>query len=253
MIMLDADGRVSVHSTDRESTHSGHSKIYVLNSEFRWSHDRPQPIGDRSWTSGIGCAASVSANTRPYFAQNDIDAEVLSELTEGDLEKFGVSFGASQAPSQGDRKSGFDGNRGEAGGPRGPSNIHGDAAERRQLTVMFCDLVGSTALSARLDPEDMREIIGVYHRCCADLDRALRRLRRQMHGRQDSSLIIVGSLKLDCRRRCGGSLRAHAKKGFLMPIDMTALKDVLYSAVLSDLLDEFGRRDQAMRPFVRPP
>jgi RNA polymerase subunit RPABC4/transcription elongation factor Spt4 len=43
------------------------------------------------------------------------------------------------------------------------------AAERRQLTVMFCDLVGSTALSARLDPEDMREIIGAYHRCCAEV------------------------------------------------------------------------------------
>jgi class 3 adenylate cyclase len=43
-----------------------------------------------------------------------------------------------------------------------------DAAERRQVTIMFCDLVGSTALSARLDPEDMREIIGSYHRCCAE-------------------------------------------------------------------------------------
>jgi class 3 adenylate cyclase/predicted ATPase len=41
------------------------------------------------------------------------------------------------------------------------------SAERRQLTIMFCDLVGSTALSARLDPEDVREIIGAYHRCCA--------------------------------------------------------------------------------------
>ncbi len=41
-------------------------------------------------------------------------------------------------------------------------------AERRQLTVVFCDLVGSTALSAQLDPEDMREIIGAYHRCCAE-------------------------------------------------------------------------------------
>jgi class 3 adenylate cyclase len=40
-------------------------------------------------------------------------------------------------------------------------------AERRQLTVLFCDLVGSTSLAARLDPEDMREIIGAYHRCCA--------------------------------------------------------------------------------------
>ena len=44
-----------------------------------------------------------------------------------------------------------------------------DAAERRQLTVMFCDLVGSTAMSARLDPEDMRAIIGAYHKCCASL------------------------------------------------------------------------------------
>ena len=44
-----------------------------------------------------------------------------------------------------------------------------DAAERRQLTVMFCDLVGSTALSGRLDPEDLRGIIGAYHRCCAEL------------------------------------------------------------------------------------
>jgi class 3 adenylate cyclase len=43
-----------------------------------------------------------------------------------------------------------------------------DTAERRQLTVVFCDLVGSTALSARLDPEDMREIIGAYHRCCTE-------------------------------------------------------------------------------------
>jgi class 3 adenylate cyclase len=44
-----------------------------------------------------------------------------------------------------------------------------DEAERRQLTVMFCDLVGSTALSGRLDPEDMRAVIGTYHRCCTEL------------------------------------------------------------------------------------
>ena len=41
-------------------------------------------------------------------------------------------------------------------------------AERRQLTVMFCDLVGSTPLAARYDPEDLREIVGAYHRCVAD-------------------------------------------------------------------------------------
>ena len=44
----------------------------------------------------------------------------------------------------------------------------GADAERRQLTVMFCDLVGSTALSTRFDPEDLREIVSAYHRCVAD-------------------------------------------------------------------------------------
>src|SRR5215471_14471376 len=43
-----------------------------------------------------------------------------------------------------------------------------DSAERRQLTVMFCDLVGSTALASRLDPEDLREVIGAYHKCVAE-------------------------------------------------------------------------------------
>ena len=50
-----------------------------------------------------------------------------------------------------------------------PLQTFPDVAERRQLTVMFCDLVGSTAMSARLDPEDMREVVGSYHRLCADL------------------------------------------------------------------------------------
>jgi class 3 adenylate cyclase len=44
-----------------------------------------------------------------------------------------------------------------------------DSAERRQLTVMFCDLVGSTGLSVELDPEDLRGIIASYHRCCTEL------------------------------------------------------------------------------------
>src|SRR4029077_9855483 len=48
-----------------------------------------------------------------------------------------------------------------------PVAISGEA-ERRQLTVMFCDLVGSTPLSQRFDPEDLREVIGAYHRCVAD-------------------------------------------------------------------------------------
>jgi hypothetical protein len=49
-----------------------------------------------------------------------------------------------------------------------PARPDADAAERRQVTVMFCDLVGSTALSARMDPEDLREVISVYQKCVAE-------------------------------------------------------------------------------------
>src|SRR5246500_5125629 len=52
--------------------------------------------------------------------------------------------------------------------PRAGEGRVGGEAERRQLTVMFCDLVGSTPLSTRFDPEDLREIVGAYHRCVAD-------------------------------------------------------------------------------------
>jgi class 3 adenylate cyclase len=48
----------------------------------------------------------------------------------------------------------------------------GDDAERRQLAVMFTDLVGSTALSTRLDPEDLRSVIGAYHKCVAETNAA---------------------------------------------------------------------------------
>ena len=101
------------------------------------------------------------------FRENDIDAEVLGDLTDGDLEKIGVSLGH--------RKRLLKAVAALAGrAPASPTTstavlLAPEAAERRQLTVMFCDLVGSTALSARLDPEDMREVVGAYHRCCADL------------------------------------------------------------------------------------
>jgi class 3 adenylate cyclase len=52
--------------------------------------------------------------------------------------------------------------------PPAPPPPRSDTAERRQLTVMFCDLVGSTALASRLDPEDLREVIGDYHKCVAE-------------------------------------------------------------------------------------
>ena len=102
------------------------------------------------------------------FRQNDIDAEVLSELTDGDLEKFGVSFGHRKRLLKAIASLGSTETAAKPANPV-PLQAFPDAAERRQLTVMFCDLVGSTAMSARLDPEDMREVVGSYQRLCADL------------------------------------------------------------------------------------
>jgi class 3 adenylate cyclase/predicted ATPase len=102
------------------------------------------------------------------FRQNDIDAEVLSELTDGDLEKFGVSFGHRKRLLKAIASLGSTETAAKLANPV-PLQTFPEAAERRQLTVMFCDLVGSTAMSARLDPEDMREVVGSYQRLCADL------------------------------------------------------------------------------------
>src|ERR1700733_6703414 len=109
----------------------------------------------------------------PRFAENDIDFAILSDLTDQDLKELGVS-------SLGHRRQLLRAiaelNTVEKGATKFAPEIAApvtpqpqNAAERRQLTVMFVDLVGSTALSARLDPEDMREVVGAYHRCCEDL------------------------------------------------------------------------------------
>ena len=95
-----------------------------------------------------------------HFAENDIDPSVLRDLTDHDLEKIGVSLGHRRKILRAIVEL-------DEVGPR-PAPTPRAEAERRQLTVMFTDLVGSTALSTRLDPEDLREIIGAYHRCCAE-------------------------------------------------------------------------------------
>ena len=101
------------------------------------------------------------------FAENDIDTSVLRHLTDQDLKELGVSLGhrrkmlaaiaelASAVP--GSPQPAVD--RAEASQ---------DTAERRQVTVMFSDLVGSTALSARMDPEDLREVISAYQKSVAE-------------------------------------------------------------------------------------
>src|ERR1700726_3258862 len=105
------------------------------------------------------------------FRGNRIDDTVLRSLTAEDLKDLGVGF-------VGDRRKLLDAIaavRAEASAPTPLSDAPlatdkaaQDTAERRQVTVMFSDLVGSTALSARMDPEDLREVISAYQKCVAE-------------------------------------------------------------------------------------
>jgi class 3 adenylate cyclase len=97
------------------------------------------------------------------FREGEIDAEVLPELTDADLKELGVPLGPRKKLLKAIAVLG--------GGaePLTARDRRPTEAERRQLTVLFCDLVGSTAISARLDPEDMREVITAYQNCCAGL------------------------------------------------------------------------------------
>ena len=100
------------------------------------------------------------------FRENEIDETVLASLTAEDLKDLGVGI-------VGHRRKLLDAIaalRADAGAKAAATldRPAADAAERRQVTVMFSDLVGSTALSARMDPEDLREIISGYQKCVAE-------------------------------------------------------------------------------------
>src|SRR6516225_8703717 len=118
--------------------------------------------GITEWLASIGLSEYAQR-----FADNAIDLSVIRDLTEQDLKDLGVLLGhrrkilraitelpAAPAPTE-----------------TATELVARDVAERRHLTVMICDLVGSTALSARLDPEDMRAVIDAYHAGCARITR----------------------------------------------------------------------------------
>src|SRR5215471_1646701 len=117
-----------------------------------------------SWLRELGLG-----QYEPAFVENAIDSDVLAELTEDDLEKLGIPLGDRKRLIKAIRSGfaeaagAFTSAVGEVpGGPPPPAT-----AERRHLTVMICDLVGSTALSARLDPEEMGAVMDAYHAACA--------------------------------------------------------------------------------------
>ena len=98
------------------------------------------------------------------FAENHIDYSVLPDLTEDDLEKLGISLGHRKKLLRaidavwGTRQA-RDTTKVARTGAEATSPVQHREAEFRQITVMFCDLVGSTQLSEKLDPEDLQKII----------------------------------------------------------------------------------------------
>ena len=143
-----------------------------------------------AWLRGLGLERYEAA-----FRENRIEADVLANLTVEDLKDLGVTLVGDRRRLLGAiAKLGVEASTAPGDAALRPSlptaptdgsplpnlplpglvpRITGEGrvgaeAERRQLSVMFCDLVGSTALSAHLDPEDLREVIAVYHRVVAD-------------------------------------------------------------------------------------
>src|SRR5262250_1941370 len=115
--------------------------------------------GIAEWVASIGLSEYAQR-----FADNAIDLSVIRDLTEQDLKDLGVLLGHRRKILRAIAE--FDG---VAPAPieTATEPVARDEAERRHLTVMICDLVGSTALSARLDPEDMNAVIDAYHAACA--------------------------------------------------------------------------------------
>jgi class 3 adenylate cyclase/predicted ATPase len=120
-----------------------------------------QQIADWLNTLGLGQYAQ-------RFAENYIDACVLPDLTDQDLEKIGIPLGHRKKLLRAIRELADVSPAARPPATASKPAPH-DTAERRQLTVMFCDLVGSAALSGKLDPEDLRGVIAIYHRCCTQM------------------------------------------------------------------------------------
>ena len=113
------------------------------------------------WLDGLGLGRYAEA-----FIDNEIDVPALPHITEEDLAEIGVALGARRKLLVAIAELG-DSNKPATAVERSDEPSASAEAERRQLTVMFCDMVGSTALSTRLDPEDYREVIRAYQDACA--------------------------------------------------------------------------------------
>jgi class 3 adenylate cyclase/predicted ATPase len=138
-----------------------------------------------TWLQGLGLERYV-----PAFRDNEIDWDALPKLSAEDLKDLGVVLGGHRRRLL-DAIAALGATAPAASATVAPRDAPAPAAaERRQLTVMFCDLVGSTELSARLDPEDLREVIAAYHRAVANVVRSFDGLVAKYMG--DGVLVYFG-------------------------------------------------------------
>ncbi|MGI9487747.1 MAG: AAA family ATPase [Geminicoccaceae bacterium] len=122
-----------------------------------------------TWLKGLGLERYLD-----LFYENDIDQDVLPDLTETDLEKLGISLGHRKKLLRGitalaDKETvqQLEAPPAQASESDRRSSAVQQEGERRQLTIMFCDLVGSTALSTKLDPEDLSQVMTTYKEAAA--------------------------------------------------------------------------------------
>src|SRR5437764_7867108 len=184
----------------------------------------------------------------PLFRDNEIDWEVLPKLTSEDLKEIGVV-------AIGHRRKLLDAIAAVgaavpatavmAASPDAPAPAD---AERRQLTVMFCDLVGSTALSTRFDPEDLRELIAAYHRVVTEVVAGFDGFVAKYMG--DGVLVYFGYPRAhedDAERAVRAGLRAIEAIGRLRPVKLQARIGIASgSVVVGDLIGKGSSQEQSI-------
>ena len=114
------------------------------------------------WLDGLGLGQYARV-----FAENDLEFEVLPDLTDNELRELGLSLGHRKKLLRAIESFHEPSVPVTLAETVAKSDVQSQEAERRQLTVLFCDLVGSTALSTRLDPEDMRDVLRAYQDACS--------------------------------------------------------------------------------------
>ena len=161
------------------------------------------------WLRSLGLGKYEAA-----FRENEIDETVLPSLTHETLKELGVTAVGHRLKlldAIAALRSDASGKAPPVDATSTPSAHPEDRAERRQVTVMFSDLVGSTALSARMDPEDLREVISAYQKCVAEIVQRFGGFVAKYMG--DGVLIYFGYPQAHSgQQRGGGSKRSGYKR-----------------------------------------